>query len=92
MASFNRVILIGRLTREPELRYTTSGTEVVNFSLAVDRPKYKDKEKVTDFIEIQAWSKLAEICGKYLHKGSQVMIEGALQVHRYEKDGIKKTI
>lgn len=90
----NRVILIGRLTRDPELRYTASGVAVASFSLAVDR-QYKNGngEKETDFINIVAWNKLGELCGEYLAKGKQVALEGRLQIRSYEdKDGIKRTV
>ncbi len=86
MASFNRVILIGRLTRDPELRYTPNGQPVANFSLAVNRKLSKNDE--TDFIPVVAWRRLAEICNEFLHKGKLVAIEGRLQVREYEdKEG-----
>jgi single-strand DNA-binding protein len=86
----NTVILIGRLTRDPELRYTNSGHAVANFTLAVDRPFSKEKE--TDFIPIIVWQKQAENCAEYLLKGSQVAVEGRLQVRGYEdKQGNKRT-
>ena len=87
----NTVILIGRLTRDPELRYTNSGHAVANFTLAVDRPFSKEKE--TDFIPIIVWQKHAEICAEYLLKGSQVAVEGRLQVRGYEdKQGNKRSV
>ena len=86
----NTVILIGRLTRDPELRYTNSGHAVANFTLAVDRPFSKNKE--TDFIPIIVWQKQAENCAEYLLKGSQVAVEGRLQVRGYEdKQGNKRS-
>lgn len=86
MASFNKVILIGRLTHDPELRYTPNGQPVANFSLAVDRKMSKNDE--TDFIPVVAWRRLAEICNEFLHKGKLVAIEGRLQVRSYEdKEG-----
>ena len=86
----NTVILIGRLTRDPELRYTNSGHAVANFTLAVDRPFSKEKE--TDFIPIIVWQKQAENCANYLFKGSQVAVEGRLQVRGYEdKQGNKRS-
>lgn len=86
MASLNKVILIGRLTHDPELRYTPNGQPVANFSLAVDRKFSKADE--TDFIPVVVWRRLAEICHEYLHKGKLVAIEGRLQVRSYEdKDG-----
>lgn len=90
----NRVILIGRLTRDPELRYTASGAAVASFCLAVDRPfKNSNGEKETDFINIVAWNKLGERCGVCLAKGKQVALEGRLQIRSYEdKDGTKRTV
>ena len=84
----NRIILIGRLTRDPEMRYTSSGTAFTRFTLAVDRP-YKDQngEKLTDFINIVTWQKLAEHCAQYLYKGRLVVVEGSLQINKREKDG-----
>jgi len=84
----NRVILIGRLTRDPELRYTQQGTAVARFTLAVNR-KFKREE--TDFIDIVVWQKLAENCAQYLTKGQLAMAEGRLQVRNYEgQDGQKR--
>lgn len=86
LAALNKVILIGRLTHDPELRYTPNGQPVANFSLAVDRKLSKNDE--TDFIPIVAWRRLAEICNEFLHKGKLVAIEGRLQVRSYEdKEG-----
>lgn len=90
MASFNKIILIGRLTADPELRYTPSGAPVANFTIAVDRVRGKSGKDETDFINIVAWSKLAEICQQYLGKGRLVAIEGRLQIRNYEtQDGRK---
>jgi len=89
MSSFNRVILVGRLTRDPEIRYTPSGTQLAKFGLAVDRPMSKTDE--TDFFNVVAWQKLAEICGQYLKKGRLVLIEGEIQTRTYEtQDGQKR--
>ena len=86
----NRVILIGRLTRDPELRYTTNGTAVCSFTLAVDR-KFSREE--TDFINIVAWRGLAENCASFLGKGRLAAIEGRLQVRSYEaQDGQKRRV
>lgn len=88
----NRVILIGRLTADPQLRYTQSGVAVANFRLAVDR-KFADQsgERATDFIDIVVWRKLAETCANHLGKGRLVAIEGSLQVRSYEgNDGVKR--
>lgn len=81
----NRVILIGRLTREPELRFTTSGTPVANFTLAVDRSFVNSQGvRETDFIRIVVWGKQAETCANYLGKGRLVAVEGRLQVRSYQ--------
>ncbi len=81
----NRVILIGRLTRDPELRYTSNGQAVTNFTLAVDRPFTNQQgERDTDFIDIVTWRKLAEVCADYLVKGQLTAVEGRLQVRQYE--------
>lgn len=84
----NRVILIGRLTRDPELRYTQQGTAVARFTLAINR-KFKREE--TDFIDIVVWQKQAENCAQYLTKGQMAAVEGRLQVRNYEgQDGQKR--
>jgi single-strand DNA-binding protein len=90
----NHIVLIGRLTRDPELRYTPNGVAVCNFDLAVDRPvKNQAGEKETDFIRIIAWQKTAELCANYLKKGRLTAVEGRLQIRSYEdKDGQKKRI
>lgn len=85
----NSVVLIGRLTKKPEVRSTQSQTAVVKFTLAVDRPFAKDK-KEADFISIVAFGKQAENCGKYLDKGRQIAVEGRIQTGKYEKDGQTK--
>lgn len=88
----NKVILIGRLTREPELRYTTGGRAIATFTLAVDRPYTpQNGEKETDFIKIVAWAKLGEAAAQNLSKGRLVAVDGRLQVETYEtKDGTKR--
>lgn len=81
----NRIILIGRLTRDPELRYTPSGVPVASFSVAVDRPFTNQQgERETDFIDVVVWRKLADLCGQYLAKGRLVALEGRLQIRSYE--------
>ncbi|MBD3265940.1 single-stranded DNA-binding protein [bacterium] len=89
----NRIILIGRLTRDPELRYTQSGIPVANFSVAVDRRfKNASGERETDFINIVAWRKQAELVGEYLNKGFQVAVEGSLQMRKYQtREGENRT-
>jgi len=85
----NRVILVGRLTKDPELRYTTTNIAVTTFTLAVNR-FVKDE---VDFIQCVAWKKNAENTSKYVHKGSLVGVDGRIQVRNYEaKDGTKRYI
>ncbi|HEY6102113.1 MAG TPA: single-stranded DNA-binding protein [bacterium] len=88
----NRIILIGRLTRDPELRYVPSGQPVASFTLAVDRPFANQQgERQTDFIDIVAWRKLAEQVTQSLSKGRLVAVEGRLQIRSYEtQDGQKR--
>jgi len=86
----NKVILIGRLTRDVELKYIPNGTAVATFSLAVDRKFNKDE---TDFIDIVVWRQLAENCANYIGKGRLVAVEGRLQVRTYEhKEGGKRKV
>lgn len=88
----NKVILIGRLTRDPEVRYTQSGKAVTSFDIAVDRPKFGDTQE-TDFIPIVTWGKLAETCGNFLNKGRLVAVDGRLQIRSYEtQDGQKRRV
>ena len=94
--SVNKVILVGNLGKDPELRYTPSGTAVVTVSLATTE-RYKDrdgnKQTKTEWHNIVAWRQLAEICGKYLHKGKQIYIEGKIQNRSYDdRDGNKRYI
>lgn len=95
MAGVNKVILVGRLGRDPELRYTPSGAAVANFSIATSE-EWKDREtgekqERTEWHRIVAWRRLGEICGEYLRKGSQVYIEGRLQTKEWEdRDGNKR--
>lgn len=88
----NKVILVGRLGKDPESRYTGSGTPVANFSIATDE-KWKDrngkKQHRTEWHRCVAWSKLAEIIQQYCTKGMLVFIEGALQTRSWEKEGVK---
>lgn len=85
----NKVILMGRLTKDPETRYTqATNTQVTSFTLAVNRRFSKEKE--TDFINIVTWNKTAEFCSKYFKKGQQVGVIGRMQTRNYEdKDGKK---
>ena len=94
MASVNKVILIGNLGRDPELRYTKSGQAVANFSIATNE-RWKDKDgqsqERTEWHRIVTWGKTAELCAQYLAKGRTTYLEGRLQTREYEdKDGIKR--
>src|SRR3954452_10406173 len=94
MASFNRVVLVGNLTRDPELRYIPSGTAVTEIGLAVnDRRKGANGEWIeeTTFVDVTLWSRTAEIASEYLNKGSSVLIEGRLKLDTWEKDGKKNS-
>ena len=75
--ALNRIIIMGRMTRDPELRHTNSGTAVASFTLAVDRP---GKEKATDFIDCTAWKNTAEFVNNYFSKGRMAVVEGRLQI------------
>lgn len=91
MASYNRVVLVGNLTRDPELRYIPSGMAVSDIGLAVnDRVKRGDQwvEEAT-FVDVTLWGRTAEIANEYLSKGAPVLIEGRLKLDRWEKDGQK---
>ncbi|MFH0912678.1 MAG: single-stranded DNA-binding protein [Candidatus Omnitrophota bacterium] len=93
MASFNKVILIGNLTKDPELRYTPQGTAVVNLRLAVNtrfRDKAQELREETCFVTAVVWNKQAETCNQYLHKGSPVMVEGRLQSRSWEDNSGQK--
>ena len=86
----NKVFISGNLTRDPEIRYTQSGKAVAKMGVAVNRPFSKEKE--VDFFNMTALEKTAEFCGKYLTKGSRVLVEGRLQTYSYEgKDGFKRS-
>lgn len=87
MIKINRIVLTGRLTANPELRYTTNNTAVTTFSIAVDRNfKNEDGNKEADFINIVAWNKKAELIHQYLKKGDRVGIGGRLQVRKYQNE------
>ncbi len=88
----NYVVLVGRLTREPELRYTPNGVALSKFTLALDRPKFNGQaEKETDFIDCVAWRQQAEFASNYGEKGRLMGVEGRLQVRRWEaQDGTKR--
>ncbi len=87
----NKAILVGRLTKDPEVRYTQTGKCVASFTLAVDRNFGENKE--TDFIPIVVWGKVAEVCGNNLTKGQKTLVDGRLQVRNYEdKTGQKRYV
>ena len=90
----NKVFLIGRLTRDPQLRYVPSGQPVANFTLAVDRSfKNSQGERETDFIDVVAWRKSAELATQHLSKGRLVAVEGRLQIRGYEaQDGTRRKV
>ncbi len=93
MASYNRVVLMGNLTRDPELRYIPSGTAVSDIGLAVnDRVKRNEQwvDEVT-FVDVTLWGRTAEVANEYLSKGSNVFIEGRLKLDTWEKDGQKRS-
>jgi single-strand DNA-binding protein len=94
-ASINKVILIGRLGKDPEVKYTNSGTPVAKFSLATDevfKDRAGEQQRRTEWHNIVAWNKLAEICGEYLTKGKQVYIEGSIRSRQWEdQSGNKRT-
>jgi len=95
MASLNKVLLIGNLTRDPELRYIPSGSAVTSFTLAMNRV-YKlqsgEKKEETSFIRVVVWGRMAEICNEYLKKGRPVFVEGRLQSRSWDgPDGQKRS-
>lgn len=93
MASFNKVILIGNLCADPELKQTPSGVGVTSFPLAVGRRKVKDQEPQTDFINIVAWRGTAEFICKYFQKGKSILIVGALQTRNWtDQNGQKRYV
>ncbi len=86
----NLCILIGRLTKDPELRYTQSGKAVASFSIAIDRPYTNNGQKQADFFNVVAWGKLGENAAKYLSKGRQVAIQGRIENRNYETQSGEK--
>lgn len=94
MRGFNKVILMGHVVRDLEVRYTASGTPVAEFTVAVNRVYVKDgnKKEEVAFVSIVVWQKLAENCAQYLHKGSPVLVEGRIIQNNYEdKEGKKQS-
>lgn len=89
MPTFNRIILMGNLTRDPEMRYTTAGLAICNFDIAVNDPRKQDAEPL--FIRIASFNKQAESCGRYLKKGNPVFVEGRLQISSWGEGEAKKS-
>lgn len=93
MSSVNKCIFVGRVGKQPEVRFTQGGQAVANFSIACNE-KYKGKDgsdkETTTWVRISVWGKLAELCGQYLSPGKLVYVEGKMQNREYEKDGQKK--
>lgn len=88
----NSVVIMGRLTKDPELKTTQSGLSVVSFTVAVDRKYQKGSERQADFLNVVAWRHTAEFVEKYFHKGSMIAIHGSIQTRTYEdKNGNKRT-
>lgn len=88
----NNIVLLGRLTKDAEIRSTQSGKVVASFTLAVDRPYAQNGKKEADFIACQIWGKSAEVLGKSVHKGQRILLEGRLQIRQYtDKNGNKRT-
>ncbi len=95
MASFNKVLLMGNLTRDPELRYVPSGTAVASFGLAMNRTyttQTGEKKEEVCFVTVIVWGKQAESCSQYLNKGSQVFVEGRLSSRSWEQEGQKRSV
>lgn len=94
MSGINKVIIIGNLGQDPDMRYTPTGAAVCSISVATTESWNKDgqKQEKTEWHRIIIWNKRAEVCAKYLAKGSKVYIEGKLQTRSFEKDGVKKYI
>lgn len=90
----NKIILMGRLVRDPEVRYTQTGKVVCQFTLAVDRPfTNQEGQREADFIPVIVWGKQAELCGNSLTKGQRALVEGRLQIRSYDaKDGSKRWV
>lgn len=89
----NKVILMGRLARDPDVRTTQGGKSVARMTLAVDRRRGPDGQQEADFLVLIAWEKIADIAANYLHKGSKILVEGRLQPRSYEaQDGSKRYI
>lgn len=90
MSNLNKVILVGRVDSEIELKYTTEGSALAKFTLNVERPKRPDGIQSSDIVSVVAWSKLAEICAEYLKNGRLILIEGRIQVRSYDDNNGKR--
>ena len=88
----NHFVGIGRLTRDPNVKYTQSGKAVAYFTLAIDRRKSADGNQQTDFIQCVAWEKIAEVISQYVSKGKKIAVDGRIQTRSYEKDGRKNYV
>lgn len=88
----NNVVLVGRLTRDPEVRYTPTGAQITSFTIAVDRDfTTRNGERQTDFLDIQVWNKQAESCAKYLTKGKMVSVQGSIRTESYtDRNGVQR--
>jgi len=89
----NKIVLIGNLTRDPELRTTPQGISLCNFGIAVNRKfgRSEDGRDEVDFFNVTAWRQLGENCAKFLKKGKKVAVFGSIQIRKYEKDGVERT-
>ncbi len=94
MSNLNHVVLMGRLTKDPELRYTQSGIPVASFTLAINefyKNKAEEKKETTTFIDCEVWRKLAEVLSEHMKKGSGLCVMGKLRLDKWEKDGQKRS-
>lgn len=87
----NNIIIHGRITKDPELKTVGSGSEVCKFTVAVNRPVGKDKEKITDFFDVDAWGQSGVFVEKYFKAGDGIIVQGEMQSRKYDKDGEKRT-
>lgn len=90
--AFNKAIIIGRLTAEPELKQTQQGTSVCSFTVAVDRKYKSGEERKCDFLNVVAWRQTAEFVSRYFGKGDAILVDGEIQVRSYDKDGRKQFV
>lgn len=91
MGNLNKVLLIGRLVRDPELSYTTKGTSYCRVTLAITKPYKNGNGKDSDFLDVSIWKNQAEACAQYMKRGSEIFIEGSLQKNSWEKDGKRRS-